>query len=145
MRGLKVRANTALNQAKGLFKEPPPAEEFGVQLKLYMMKGWEKELRFARDLPFHITHGMSHPGQYELADKKRREFRFDYSNQKLMIAVEIEGGIWTKGRHTRGKGYLNDCHKYNLAQAIGWTVFRFPSELVVSGHAINFIREFIAN
>ena len=41
-----------------------------------------------------------------------------------MIAVEIEGGVWIGGRHTRGKGFLRDIEKYNEAAAMGWRVFR---------------------
>lgn len=54
-----------------------------------------------------------------------RKFRFDYGNLKLKIAVEIEGGIWTEGGHTRGKGYIKDMQKYNLAQLRGWIVLRY--------------------
>jgi hypothetical protein len=41
-----------------------------------------------------------------------------------MIAIEIEGGIYTNGRHTRGKGFANDMEKYNEATAMGWHIFR---------------------
>jgi len=41
-----------------------------------------------------------------------------------MIAVEIEGGVWTGGRHTRGAGFRQDMEKYNEATAMGWRVFR---------------------
>lgn len=47
-----------------------------------------------------------------------------------MIAVEIEGGSWINGRHTRGKGYRNDCEKYLEAAILGWTVLRFTSDML---------------
>ena len=53
-----------------------------------------------------------------------RRWRFDYACPAQMIAVEIEGGVWTGGRHTRGKGFLGDMEKYNEATAMGWRVFR---------------------
>jgi len=53
-----------------------------------------------------------------------RRWRFDYACPAAMIAVEIEGGVWTGGRHTRGKGFLRDIEKYNEATAMGWRVFR---------------------
>ena len=31
------------------------------------------------------------------------------------ILVEVEGGIWTGGRHTQPKGFIADIEKYNLA------------------------------
>jgi hypothetical protein len=40
--------------------------------------------------------------------------------------MEVEGGIWTKGRHTRGKGYVNDMLKYNAGLELGWMILRYP-------------------
>ena len=58
-----------------------------------------------------------------------RKWRFDYANVEKKIAIEIEGGVWVAGRHTRGKGYINDLEKYNQAQLLGWRVFRYtPSQ-----------------
>ena len=41
--------------------------------------------------------------------------------------MEIEGGIWTKGRHTRGKGFLADIEKYNALSERGILLFRVPA------------------
>jgi hypothetical protein len=54
-----------------------------------------------------------------------RRFRFDYAIPSLMIAIEYEGIISTKSRHTSVTGYTNDCTKYNLAQMNGWIVLRY--------------------
>ncbi|HEY7313861.1 MAG TPA: hypothetical protein VH643_31215 [Gemmataceae bacterium] len=43
-----------------------------------------------------------------------RRWRFDLAWPSLRLALEIEGGTWTGGRHVRGKGYENDREKYNL-------------------------------
>lgn len=59
----------------------------------------------------------------------KRKWRFDAAWPEKMIAVEFEGGIWTNGRHTRGKGYENDCEKYNNALLLGWRVFRLTPGL----------------
>jgi hypothetical protein len=53
-----------------------------------------------------------------------RRWRFDFAWPDAMVAVECEGGTWARGRHTRGKGFENDCYKYNAATAQGWRVFR---------------------
>lgn len=53
-----------------------------------------------------------------------RKWRFDHAIVEDKIAIETEGGVWTGGRHTRGKGFINDMEKYNTATAMGWKVFR---------------------
>ena len=54
----------------------------------------------------------------------KRRWRLDFAWPKQKVAVECEGGIWQQGRHTRGKGFEDDCMKYNRATADGWRVFR---------------------
>ena len=65
-----------------------------------------------------------------------RRYRFDFAWEPEKVAVEVEGGVWVRGRHTRGKGYESDCEKYNLAQRLGWLVLRYTPEMVKDGRAI---------
>lgn len=59
---------------------------------------------------------------------ENRKFRFDFAIPSKKIAIEIEGGVFSGGRHTRGVGYINDMEKYNLAAVNGWAVLRFTPE-----------------
>lgn len=43
------------------------------------------------------------------------------------VALEVEGGVFIGGRHTRGKGYTDDCEKYNALQINGWVVLRYTT------------------
>lgn len=70
-----------------------------------------------------------------------RRWRFDFAYLKSKIAIEVEGGTWTKGRHTTGSGFEKDCEKYNEAALLGWKVFRFTGSMVKNGQAIKTIRE----
>lgn len=56
-----------------------------------------------------------------------RKWRFDFAFPQLKIGIEIEGGLYSKGRHTRAQGYTNDCEKYNQATLLGWQVYRLTS------------------
>lgn len=58
--------------------------------------------------------------------------------------IEVEGGIWSGGRHTRGKGYIGDMEKYNEAAAMGYKVLRFSTEQVKSGLAIQQIEKIVS-
>lgn len=66
----------------------------------------------------------------------KRRFRFDFAWPDCKIAVECEGGVYTQGRHTRGKGFESDCEKYNLATLQGWRVLRFTRRIIESREAI---------
>lgn len=73
----------------------------------------------------------------------KRKWRFDFSIVDLKIGIEIEGGIWMKGSHTRMHGYQDDCNKYNEAQALGWKVFRFTSDDIKKDRAIKFLWNYL--
>lgn len=70
-----------------------------------------------------------------------RKFRFDYVfllSESLIkgIAIEFEGGVWSKGRHIRPLGFIKDCEKYNLASLNGYIVLRFTSECLKDANRI---------
>ncbi|ANN74594.1 hypothetical protein BAU08_05755 [Bordetella bronchialis] len=71
-----------------------------------------------------------------------RLWRFDFAWPELKLAVEIEGGVWTQGGHTRGAGYVKNLEKYNAAAALGWRLFRFHEGAVRNGQAIRMIEPF---
>lgn len=56
-----------------------------------------------------------------------RKWRFDFAWPDRMLAVEIDGGAFSGGRHTRGAGFVEDCRKLNAATLMGWRVLRFTS------------------
>ena len=57
-----------------------------------------------------------------------RRWRFDFAWPEVKVAVEIHGGIWSGGRHTRGKGLAKDCEKHNAATKLGWRVLYYTSK-----------------
>ena len=69
--------------------------------------------------------GVEHEREYKFLHDRR--FKFDIAIPGQKIAVEFEGGIFSGGRHTRGKGYANDAKKYNLATMHEWKLLRFTS------------------
>lgn len=66
-----------------------------------------------------------------------RRFRFDFCYEDRKLAIEVEGGQWLgKSRHRTGKGYEQDCVKYNLAASLGYTVYRFTGGMIERGEAL---------
>lgn len=70
---------------------------------------------------------------------KPRRWRFDFAWPDRMLAVEVEGGIWVKGAHSRGAHFNSDAEKYNEAALRGWVVLRVTTNTIRSGAALDTI------
>lgn len=73
-----------------------------------------------------------------------RRWRLDFAWLNLRLGVEVDGGIWTHGRHTRGKGWEDDAEKLAEAAIQGWTVIRVSTGQVSDGRAMGWIRRLVA-
>lgn len=97
-----------------------------------------------------------------------RKWRFDFADLPSKIAIEIEGGTYarskqsktteyksggthvihtetdnrTGGRHNTGKGFEDDCEKYNAAAMLGWRVIRLTK---VRRAEVEEIANFVSN
>jgi very-short-patch-repair endonuclease len=58
---------------------------------------------------------------------EKRKWRFDLACPSLKIGIEVQGGIWIGGRHTRAKGYVADMEKNNEAVKQGWRILYYQS------------------
>lgn len=65
-----------------------------------------------------------------------RRFRFDFAWPSALVALEVEGGRFSGGRHVRPDGYARDVVKYSAAAALGWRVVRAVPEQVQNGTAV---------
>lgn len=74
---------------------------------------------------------------------KSRQWRFDYALPLYKIALEVEGGVWTQGRHVRPVGFLGDMNKYNTATLLGWRVFRTTPSKLLSQDTLTLIKNAI--
>ncbi len=70
-----------------------------------------------------------------------RKYRADFCYPEHRLLIEVEGGVYSDGRHTRGTGYTEDARKYNLAILLGFRVLRFTGEMVRDGTAVAVIEE----
>ena len=83
--------------------------------------------------------------QTEFQFNPGRKWRADFYILGSKVLIEVEGGIWSNGRHTRAQGYLGDMEKYNSAQELGYSVYRYSTEQVKSGKAIEDIRRLVGD
>lgn len=54
----------------------------------------------------------------------KRQWRADYYFPDGNLILEIEGGAFINGRHTRGKGFIADMEKYNHLTKLGYKLLR---------------------
>ena len=74
---------------------------------------------------------------------KERKCRIDYAIIDHMIAIEVECGAYTNGRHTRGAGFIADMEKYNELTRAGWRLIRVTPQKLMSMNTINLIKDLI--
>ena len=79
------------------------------------------------------------PFSREVLIVEGRRFRADFVT--LDIVIEVEGGTWVEGRHSRGKGFEADCEKQNLAVIQGYRYLRVTPAQIEAGKALAWIRE----
>ena len=78
--------------------------------------------------------GLVPEQEYRFHPTRRWRSDFAFPDEKLLI--EVEGGTYTHGRHTRGKGFEDDCEKYNAATELGFRVLRYTGKMIKSGQAL---------
>ena len=75
-------------------------------------------------------------------DAKRR-WRFDFAWPAQKVAVEVDGGTWTGGRHTSGAGFAADIEKLNAATTQGWRVLRYTTTMIREGNVLADIEQML--
>ena len=66
-------------------------------------------------------------------------YKVDFGCRARKLALEVDGGTWTGGRHTRGMGYEDDCRKFAEAAILGWRVIRATGDQVRTGAALQWV------
>jgi very-short-patch-repair endonuclease len=73
-----------------------------------------------------------------------RKWRFDYAWPQYRVALEVDGGIFTGGKHGRGAGIAKDHEKANYAAAMGWLLIRVQPKHLNLEVTAQFIKAAIA-
>ena len=70
-----------------------------------------------------------------------RRWRVDFAWVDQLVALEVEGGIYTQGRHNRPQGFNDDAEKYNALALAGWVVLRVTADHIKSGQALHWVEK----
>ena len=90
----------------------PAKKAVAPDLFLKLLQQRFKDVEFVKEFQFHPA----------------RRWRFDYAIPAKKVAVEVDGGVWTGGRHINPAGYINDMEKLNTAASMGWLVLRITTD-----------------
>tara|TARA_R110002012_G_scaffold18762_2_gene68569 strand:+ start:679 stop:1083 length:405 start_codon:yes stop_codon:yes gene_type:complete len=74
-----------------------------------------------------------------------RKWRIDIFIPDLKVAIELEGGVYTYGRHTRPKGFLADIEKYNKISILGLKLLRYAHVEHTYNDILKDLKELIDN
>jgi len=83
----------------------------------------EAQFSFALE---HVGCSMEHQFRFD----PTRRWKLDFSHPSTKVAVEIDGGEFVQGAHTRGARMAADYEKRNEARLQGWTVFTLTGKQV---------------
>lgn len=109
------------------------------QKQLALLNAGHLEQAFATQIK---QAGLPEPGR-EVKLSSEYAYRWDFVWAKYRLAVEINGGIWTVGGHSTGKGILRDMTKLRIATLAGYRSFQFHADAVEDGSAVNVVEQFI--
>jgi hypothetical protein len=73
-----------------------------------------------------------------------RKWRFDWAWPQQFLALEVNGGAYIQGRHTRGAGFEKDCEKLSEAAVLGYRVLHVLPAQVASGAALMLVERALA-
>jgi very-short-patch-repair endonuclease len=94
-----------------------------------------------------VANGLPLPTReyvFDAMNKPRRQFRFDFAWIEEKLALECDGGIWTRGAHGRGTGITRDHEKRNLATLQGWRVLHCVPKALNADATIELVRQALA-
>lgn len=86
-------------------------------------------------------HGWPEPIAEHRFDAVRR-WRLDLAWPDVQLAVEVQGGTFTRGRHSRGPAMRDEYEKLNAAAVAGWTVLLLLPEQLTSNVGVDTLRGF---
>ncbi len=70
-----------------------------------------------------------------------RRWRIDWFWEAQKVGLEIDGAVWTGGRHTRGAGWLKDTEKLNACAIAGIRMLRATPAQVASGEILTVLEQ----
>lgn len=84
--------------------------------------------------------GLPRP-QAEYRFHSVRQWRADFCWLDQKVAMEVDGGTWSGGRHTRGSGWAKDAEKRRAYAELGYVVVPVTPQELAKGIWVDTVRE----
>ena len=72
-----------------------------------------------------------------------RKWRADLALMDHRLLIEVDGGVYVKGRHVRGEAFEKDRERDAWAMIAGWRVLRVTPRQVKDGKALGWIQKIL--
>lgn len=106
-----------------------------LQMQLHQIKDPIEEYRF-------IKEELGSKGiRKKCKELGLKDWRFDFAWIDEKIAVEVQGGMFIYGRHTRGGALKSEYSKLNEAQLRGWIVLVVDDSAISQKRAVLWIEK----
>lgn len=69
-----------------------------------------------------------------------RKWRFDVAWPESKVALEVQGGIFVQGRHSRGAALLKEWEKLNTAACLGWRILYCQPKDLLTKQTVEIIK-----
>ena len=83
---------------------------------------------------------LGYASEFEYRFEPSRKWRFDLFLPEANMGIELDGGMF-HGGHSRGIALEKDYEKQNIAQLKGFRILRFTNRQVLSGQALQFLKD----
>lgn len=113
--------NNSTRTIRGISKGKRKAAEICYHIATVFNVTPETEYRFAAIL----SGGTGKGSKERIKAMGLKDWRMDIAIPEYMICIELDGGTWSNGRHSRGLGVISDMNKLNAATVNGWRVLRY--------------------
>lgn len=124
-----------------------PAAAYGSDLEKAFARAW---LQWCPGIPAPVTQFSEIPPWLDYlhevrkkAKPRSRPWRADFCWPAQRIVLEVQGGAFSGGRHTRGVGFSTDMQKSLLLQSSGWLFLALTADMISQkdGHWILQVRK----
>lgn len=89
---------------------------------------------------FYRDQGLPDP-IFEYRFHDTRKWKFDICFWPNRVAIEVQGGLFVQGRHTRGAALLKEYEKLNEAAKMGWRIIYLQPKDLCLTETVKLIKE----